>query len=159
MTEETVGGKAEVKNVVAQLESMLDEYMVKKAPFALPLGLKGFLATIAPYLIIISVILALPFILAALGLSTAFAPFAMMGGYGWGTGMMIAFATTAIVLVLEVMAVPGLFNRTKASWNLMFYASLVNLVGGILALNVIGAIIGAIIGWYIIFQMKELYKA
>jgi len=158
MTEETVGGKAEVKSVVAQLEVTLDEYMVKKAPFALPLGLKGFLAAIAPYLIIISVILALPFILAALGLSTAFAPFAMMGGYGWGTGMMITFATTAIVLVLEVMAVPGLFKRTKASWNLMFYASLVNLVGGILALNVVGAIIGTIIGWYIIFQMKELYK-
>lgn len=165
MTEETVGGqetgsKAEVKNIIAQFEAMLDEYMVKKAPFALPLGLREFLATIAPYLIIISVILALPFILAALGLSVVSTPFAMMGGYGygWGAGMMIAFSTTAIVLVLEVMAVPGLFKRTMASWKLMFYASLVNLVGGILALNVVGAIIGAVIGWYIIFQMKELYK-
>lgn len=165
MTEDTVGGqgeapKVEVKNMLAQLESMLDEYMVKKAPFSLPLGLKEFLAMIAPYLIIISAILALPFILAGLGLSAVFAPFAMMGSYsyGWGTSAMLSLIITAIALVMEVVAVPGLIRRTKASWRLMFYVSLVNLVGGIITLNLVGAVVGAIIGWYIIFQMKELYK-
>jgi hypothetical protein len=165
MAEETTGGqgeapKVEVKNAIAQLEAMLDEYMVKKAPFALPLGLKEFLATVAPYLIIIGVVLALPALLVAFGISTAFAPVAMMGGYGygWGTSMMITLATTIVVLVLEVMAVQGLFKRTHAAWRLMFYVSLVQLVGGVLAMNLVGAIIGAIIGWYILFQMKDMYK-
>lgn len=165
MTEETTGGqseapKAEVKNVIAQLEAMLDEYMVKKAPFALPLGLKEFLAMIAPYLIIISAIVAVPALLVAFGISTAFAPVAMMGGYGygWGTSMLITLVTTVVVLVLEIMAVPGLFKRAHGAWRLMFYVSLVQLVGGVLAMNLVGTLIGAIIGWYILFQMKDLYK-
>jgi hypothetical protein len=84
----------------------------------------------------------------------------MMGGYGygWGTSMMITLATTIVVLVLEVMAVQGLFKRTHAAWRIMFYVSLVQLVGGVLAMNLVGAIIGAIIGWYVLFQMKDMYK-
>lgn len=169
MTEETTGGqgtetngdaKAEMKNIIAQLESMLDEYMVKKAPFALPLGLKEFLATVAPYLIIISAIFAVPALLAAFGLSAVFAPLSMMGGYGygWGPSMMISLAVSGIVIVIQVIAVPGLFKRTKASWNLLYYVSLIQLVGNVLSMHVIGTIIGAIIGWYFLFQMKEMYK-
>ena len=164
MTEETTGGseapKTEMKNMLAQLEAALDDYMVKKAPFALPLGLKEFLAMVSPYLVIIVAILAIPALLVAFGLSTAFAPVAMMSGYGYGFGpsMMIALATTIAVLILEVMAVPGLFKRTHAAWRLLFYVSLVQLVGGILAMNIVGTLIGAIIGWYILFQMKDMYK-
>lgn len=165
MTEETVGGQGEspktkVKNVIAQLEAMLDEYMVQKAPFALPLGLKEFLATIAPYLIILMAIFAVPALLAAFGLSAAFAPIAMMGGYGygWGPSMMISLVVSGITVVIQVIAVPGLFKRTRASWNLLFYVSLVQLVGGVLSTHIVSALIGAIIGWYFLFQMKELYK-
>lgn len=152
--------KGEVKNIIGKLETILDEYMVKKAPFALPLGLKEFLATIAPYLVILSVIFSVPALLAILGLSAVFAPVAMMGGYGygWGPGVMISLAVMVITIILYVMAIKGLFKRTKASWRLLFYVSIVQLVGGVLALNLISALVGAVIGWYILFQMKELYK-
>lgn len=154
----------DIKGLVAQLEAFLDEHMVKKAPFALPAGAKEFIVKVAPYLVIISAILALPLIFAAIGLSTAFAPVAMMEaaygyGYGWGLGAMISLAVSVIVLVMEVMAVPGLFKRTKGGWRMVFYASIVSLVGSILSISgIIGGIIGAIIGWYILFQVKELYK-
>jgi riboflavin transporter FmnP len=72
--------------------------------------------------------------------------------------MMISLAVMAVTVVLEVMAIPGLFKRTKASWNLLFYASLVQVVGSVLAFNLIGAVIGAVISWYILFQMKDVYK-
>lgn len=151
--------KSDLKGSVNQLEAFLDEYMIKKAPFALPKGLKEFIATISPYLIIIFAIMALPFIFAALGISAVLTPFAMMGGYGWGFGMIITLVATIITLIMEVMAVPGLFKRTKAAWRLLFYASIVSLVGSILSVSgIIGGIIGAIIGWYILFQVKELYK-
>lgn len=155
-------GGSDLKGLVAQLEAMLDEYMVKKAPFALPAGVKEFIANVSPYLIILFAIMALPAIFLALGLSAVFAPFAMMGaayGHGWGFGVVISLVATVVVLVMEVMAVPGLFKRAKASWRLLFYASIVSLIGSILSISgIFGGIIGAIIGWYILFQMKELYK-
>ncbi len=158
-TNRTASSHAEVKGIVNQLETMLDEYMVKKAPFALPAGLKEFIVKISPYLIIIFAIMALPLILGAIGISAVFAPIAMMGGYGWGFGAIISLAATVITVVMELMAVPGLFKRTKASWRLLFYASIVSLIGGILSVSgIVGAIIGAIIGWYILFQVKDMYK-
>lgn len=151
--------KAEVKGLVNQLEALLDEYMVKKAPFTLPLGLKEFIVKVAPYLVIIAAVFAIPAILLALGLSTVFVPVAMMGGYVWGFSAIVSLIATAITLVMEVMAVPGLFKRTKSGWRLVFYATIVSLIGSILSVSgIIGGIIGAIIGWYILFQVKELYK-
>lgn len=152
----------DLKGAIGQLEAMLDEYMVKKAPFALPMGLKEFIATVSPYLVIISAVLALPLIFLALGLSAVVTPFAMMGGYGlgygWGYAGIVSLVVAVVTLVIEVMAVPGLFKRSKASWRLVFYATIVSLLGSLLSFNIIGGIIGAIIGWYILFQVKELYK-
>ena len=151
--------KADAKGLVGQLEALLDEYMVKKAPFALPLGLKEFIVKVAPYLVIIAAVFAVPAILLALGLSTVFAPVAMMGAYGWGFGAIVALIASAITLVMEVVAVPGLFKRTQKGWRLVFYATIVSLIGSILSVSgIIGGIIGAIIGWDILFQVKELYK-
>ena len=151
--------KSDVKSIIAQLEAILDEYMIKKAPFVLPIGLKEFIVKVSPYLVIIFAILALPLILTAIGISTALAPFAMMGAYGWGFGAIITLAATVIVLVMEVMAVPGLFKRTKNGWRMLFYASIVSLIGSILSISgIVSGVIGAIIGWYILFQIKDMYK-
>lgn len=162
MTEEKKETKEKIAGATNQLEAILDEYMVKKAPFALPKEVKEFIVKIAPYLIILFAIMSLPLIFGAIGLTAVLSPFAMMGGYGygnWGFSMIVSLVATAIALVMEVMAVPGLFKRTKASWRLVFYASIVSLIGGILAVHgIFGAIIGAIIGWYILFQVKDLYK-
>lgn len=157
------GMKKDVHGLIGQLEALLDEYMVKKAPFHLPMGLKEFIAKVSPYLIVIFAVMALPLILAAIGISTAFAPLGMMDaygyGFGWGFGAIISLVVAVIVLVMEVMAVPGLFKRTKSAWRLIFYASIVSLIGSIISISgIIGGIIGAVIGWYILFQVKELYK-
>jgi prepilin signal peptidase PulO-like enzyme (type II secretory pathway) len=80
------------------------------------------------------------------------------GGMGWGFFGIVGVVTSVIALVLDVMAIPGLFKRTHASWRLLFYATLVSLIGGLLSYNPVSAVIGAIIGWYILFQVKVLYK-
>lgn len=151
--------KEEMMGFVAKVEAWLDEYMVKKAPFQIPMGGKEFLATIAPYLVIIGVVLFALSLPALLGLGAIGGALGMMGGYmGWGYAVMVSTLTSAIVVILEACAVPGLFKRTHKAWRLLFYASLVSFVGSVLALNLIGAVIGGIIGWYILFQVKELYK-
>ena len=151
--------KSDIKGIIGQLESLLDEYMVKKAPFALPMGLKEFIVKISPYLIIIFAILALLLILAALGISAVLTPFMMVSPYGWGFGGIVSLVTAVVVFILELMAVPGLFKRTKAGWRLIFYASIVGLIGSLFSItSIIGGIVGAIIGWYILFQVKDMYK-
>ena len=152
--------KKEVLGFVGKVEAWLDEYMVTKAPFQIPMNGKEVLAKIAPYLIIVFSILALPALLALLGITALLSPASAVAGSGmsWGLFGIISIITSIASLALNVMAIPGLFKRTRSSWRLLFYATLVSLVGGILSYNPIGAIIGAIIGWYIIFQVKELYK-
>ena len=154
----TADAKADIKGIVGQLEAVLNKYMVEKAPFALPMGLKEFVVKVSPYLVIIFAAMSAIAVLAVFGFSSAFVPYAMMGGYGFGTGVMTSLVTTIIVLVLEVIAIPGLFKRTQGAWRLMFYASIVNVIGSLLILNIIGAVLSALIGWYIIFQLKDMYK-
>jgi hypothetical protein len=151
-----------LKGEVTKLESILEGYMVKKAPFQIPAEGKEFIAKISPYLIIIGAVMFIPALLALLGIGAVLSPFAMMGG---GYGMMGGYGAWSISLVfgvvafaLEIMALSGLFKRTKASWRLVYYATLVSLLGSIVSFNIIGGIIGAIISWYILFQVKELYK-
>ncbi len=156
--------KNDAKGMTDQLEATLDEYMIKKAPFQIPLGGKEFIAKVSPYLIIIGAVMFIPAVLALLGIGAVLSPFAMMGGYGMagGYGMMggwgISIFAGIISMVLELMALPGLFKRTKAAWRLVCYATIVSLIGSILSFNIVGGIIGAVIGWYILFQVKEIYK-
>lgn len=154
MTEE----KKQNKSIIDQFEAILDEYMVKKAPFALPAEVKEFIVKVSPYLIIIFAVMALPLIIGALGLTALLAPFAILGGpITQGMGLSVIFA--AITVIMELLAVPGLFKRTKGSWKLLFYASIVSFIGGILSFyGIFGTIIGTIIGWYILFQVKDMYK-
>lgn len=150
------------KGAFAQFEEMLDDYMVKKAPFHIPANGKEFIVKISPYLVIIGAAMFLPVLFGALGLTAVLSPYAMMGGYMmggyWGWYAKVALVTGLAVFALEVMAVPGLFRRTRSSWRLVYYATFVSLAGSVLSGSVVGGIIGAIIGWYILFQVKELYK-
>ena len=156
--EEKSGG-VDVKEGLNQLEATLHEFLVKKAPFAIPAVAKEFIVSVSPYLIIIFAILAIPLILAALGLTAFFAPYSVVVGGGWGFSAIVSLVVAVITLVMEVMAVPGLFKRTKKAWRLVFYASIVSLIGSILSVSgIVGGIIGAIIGWYILFQVRDLYK-
>lgn len=153
------GPKDQVRNYVDQFEAWLDEHMVTKAPFQIPMGGKEFLATIAPYLVIVGAVLFLISLPVLLGLGAIGGAMGMTSGHPeWGFVMLVMLITNVIVIVLELYALSGLFKRTKASWRLVYYATLVSFVGNILSFNILGAIIGGIIGWYLLFQVKELYK-
>lgn len=150
--------KAQVIGLVAQLEAHLDLYMVQKAPFALPAEAKDLIVKISPYLVIIVAVFAIPALLAALGLSAVLAPVAALGGHVWGLGAILSLVVAIATLGLELMAVPGLFKRTKGAWRLVFYASIVSLIGSLVSFNIVGGLVGALIGWYILFQVKDRYQ-
>lgn len=149
---------SDYKSFLKSLEDLLDEYLVKKAP-ALPKGVKDAIVNFAPWIILIGIVLGLPFILAALGLN--FLLFPAVSGYAGvygGVGYILTVALNAIALVLEVMALPGLFKRQKRSWYLVYYAVLVGLLASLVRFDIGGFIVGGLIGLYILFQVKSYYS-
>ena len=142
---------------LTEIENKLDLYFGKKAP-TMPESIKELIVKYSPYVIIIALVLSLPALLVAFGLGSFFAPVA----YVSGVKNVFNFSYLAIFslasLVLEVMALPGLFKRTKKSWQFMFYATLVSLLGDLVGLSLINLIISALISFYILFQIKSYYK-
>lgn len=152
--------EANAKNPLMQLEVMLDEYFGKKAP-ALPQNAKEIIVKIAPYLTILSVILTLPAILLLLGLSSFVAAIAPLSGAGViPSGPLVWLGTLLLIpsVILEVMAIPGLFARSKQAWTYMYWAQLISIVSSLVQFNIIGAVLGALIGFYLLFQIKSFYK-
>lgn len=145
------------KSVLSQIESQLDLYLVDKAP-SIPKQWKEILVKIAPWLIAIGVIFSLPAILAIFGFAAVFSPFAYMGGLRYGAGFSISWIFLLIALVLNILALPGLFKRAKQGWYFLYYGALVSAVQNLVTFNLGGLIIGTLLSLYILFQLKEYYK-
>lgn len=77
----------------------------------------------------------------------------------------LGVATLAIQGVLYLAAYPGLRDHKKAGWNYLFYGALVNAVYTVVSLftgynavgNFVGALIGTVIGFYFLFQIRAAY--
>nr|AIA18920.1 hypothetical protein [uncultured bacterium] len=141
------------KSIVAQIENPLNEFFVKKAP-TLPTNIKDILVAIIPWFTLIGVIISIPLLLAALGLS-AFLP--LMGKYSAGSTNILVIIVLFITVILNAFALPGLFNKQRRGWEFLFYAELIGVIGTILSLN-LGGILGTILSFYILFQVREYYK-
>ncbi len=138
----------------------LNQYFGIKAP-ALPMSIKEIIVKYGPYLLIIGLIFSILAILALI-------PFILAGGVVMGAAGVAAAGSMShvyislifgiITAVMEIVALPGLFKRTPGSWKLLFYAQLVSLLAMLVGLNIIGLIISAIVGFYILFQIKPLYN-
>ena len=137
------------------LMGFLDFYLVQKAPFQLPDGVREFLVKYGPWIMLVFMVLSLPAILFVLGIGTFAVPF---GGVGYAAGFGIAAVGMIVTFALNALALPGLFARKMSGWTLLFYAELVSIATSLLQGAVISAIIGGLIGLYILFQLRSLYK-
>jgi hypothetical protein len=147
--------KQQADQAPKDLMGMLDYYLVKKAPFALPANAKEWIVKFGPWIDVILLIIFLPVILFALGMSAVFMPFAMMSGAaGFGLASIIMVAQ----LGLMIAALPGLFARKISGWNLSFYSVVANLVYGLFTGAILSGLLGALVSLYILFQIKALYK-
>lgn len=143
-------------SALPQLEEWLEEYLGQKAP-QMPEKWRQIIAKISPWIILVVAILGLPLIFAAFGLGIATIPAAAMVGYHFGTWTIVLAIVSIASLVLEIIALPGLFHRAKKGWVFVFYAALITAAVNILSIN-IGGILGDIIGLYLLFQIKNQYK-
>jgi hypothetical protein len=136
------------------LIGFLDFYLVKKAPFQIPGEIREFLVKFGPWIALVLLIISLPALLVMLGIGTALMPF---GGVGYAAGFTYLSVMLLAQLVLQGLALPGLFARKMSAWKLIFYAQLIGIAFSLLSGSILGALIGGLIGLYILFQIRPLY--
>lgn len=164
-----------------QLETKLNDVFVKNAP-KLPKGGKDFLVEYIPYLALLGGLFSL---WAAFNLwnwasevnKAADAVNQLGAAFGvepvttdrWTVALWISLAILVVTATIYVLAYAPLKARKKAGWNLLFYALLINLAGGVVGVfadsygygggfgGLIGALIGFTIGGYLLFQIREAY--
>lgn len=132
------------------LEKELEPIFTKQLP-PFPDNIKDLCVKIAPILAIIGVV----FGVLGTGLGVLFSPFAWFSGsvlYGIGIVFLV------IMVVLNGLAIPGLFNQKMEGWKYMYYAQLVNIVYHLCTGTWISGLIGAFIGFWILFQIREKYS-
>ena len=138
------------------LIGFLDYYLVGKAPFQIPSEAKEWIVQYGPWITIVLLVLTLPALLFVLGIGAALVPFA---GVGYATGFGYMTLGLIVEVGLTVAAIPGLFARRMSGWTLLFYARIVSLVFTLLAGSIVSALVGGLISFYILFQVRPLYKA
>lgn len=139
------------------LEKELEPIFLEKFP-AFPDHVKEGIAQYGPYVILVLAVLGLLGLLTAFGLGSA-ALGVGVAAYGGGFSFYIGIALAAITMILYVMAFSPLRARKRAGWNLIYYALLLGLVGSLIQLNIIGLIISAVVGFWILFQVREKFVA
>lgn len=147
----------DLSHSVGKLENTLKVYFVDKAPFQLPPAVKEAIVQFGPWITLVLLILALPVIFAALGLTAVLMPFSAASGAHTEINY-LSVILSVIVLILEGLALPGLFRRSKSGWNLLFYSSIVSAIDNLITFNIGGLVLGLLIGWYILFQIRSYYK-
>ena len=136
------------------LLGLLDFYLVKQAPFQIPDGGREWIVKFGPWITVVLLILTLPVLLLALGLGVFYIPF---GGVGYASGFGVLTLFVIVEIGLMIAALPGLFARKMAGWQLLFYSQLVNIAYNTLSGHVVSALLGGLIALYVLFQVRPLY--
>jgi len=139
------------------LDKTLQTYFLDKAP-KMPADIQKLIVQYGPYLVLIGTVFSAFGLLSAFGLMAVSTPFMMMGGYHAGSFYQINVLFGIASVVLSALALPGLFKKTKQGWQYSFYNTILGAVMNAVTFNLIGLVIGAGIGFYILYQIKHHYK-
>ncbi len=140
------------------LENEIEKVVLSDKIPGLPDNVKEIIVKIAPWFAAISMLMLLPLILAAFGISAVAMPFSYLGGLRMGFGYTLSLVFSFGMIVLELMALPGLFKRKGSAWRLMYYSTLLSLVQQLFSFDLGGLILGGAISFYFLFQVKSKYN-
>lgn len=150
-------GQTTITDTLKTAEVEIEKVVLSKNIPGLPDNVKEIIVKLSPWLVLISMIMLLPLILAAFGLSAIGLPFSYLGGIRMGFGYTIGLVFTFGVIALELMAIPGLFKRQEKAWRLVFYSVILSLVQQLFRLDLVGLVVGGAISFYFLFQVKSKY--
>lgn len=137
----------------------LNYYLVEKAPFSLPQGLVDFLVKVAPWVALVLGILGAIGALALFGIGSILGPFVVLGGGTAALGStFLAAVFSGIIAVLYLMSFTGLKNRKLSGWNMLFYVETLYIISDLVSVRIASAVLSAVIGYYVLFQIRSAYK-
>ncbi len=139
-----------------QLIGMMEDWYSKLPP--LPKSWTAVIVKITPWIALVFGVLGVLGSIAAFGILTFLAPFvALGGGVGAATNGVIGSVLALLSSGLLLAAFPGTRDNKMSGWNMLFYSEVVSLVSSIVFFTV-GGVVGALIGFYILFQIKSHYR-
>lgn len=137
------------------------ENIYKNAP-ALPSNIRELLVNFAPWISLIFGVLTLLAGVGGLGVFTVLSPFATLyGGVGYSAFLVVSSIIVVVEGVVMLLAFSPLKKRLMRGWNLMVWTQVLALLSSVVTLRVgsiVGAAIGALIAFYLLFQMRSYYK-
>jgi hypothetical protein len=129
-------------------------FLVKFPPFSE--SVKEFLVQYGPYFILVLSVIAVFGLLVAFGVSGAALGMGAVAP-GIGFNFYLSIALGVITLIMYLMSFSPLRARKRAGWNLLYYALLIGIVSNLIQLSILGALIGAVLGFWVLFQIREKY--
>jgi len=137
------------------MDKMEDWFM--KLP-ELPKSATDVLVRITPWIALIFGVLGVLGSLAGLGILTALSPFVMMGNGIGGTATSLLTAVLSLARSASLLAAfPGTKAHKMQGWKMLFWSEVVSTVSSVLLISLTG-VIGAFIGFYLLYQIKRYYK-
>lgn len=143
--------------LIDKFDKICEEYLVKKLP-ALPKNAKESIVKYGPYVDVVLMVLMLPVVLSIFGIGALFSTYGFWTRYLSRNVFSIGTVVCIIQLVLNALALPGLFKKQMTGWKYMFWATLVYAVQSLLAFNLGNLLIGTAVSLYVLYQVKSYYK-
>ncbi|WP_298208782.1 hypothetical protein [Ferrimicrobium sp.] len=126
-----------------------------------------FVAWLARWAWLIVAIVGVLYLFDALGFVTLANDFGYAGFFGdasFTSTLYLAAALTAVYGVWYLVAVPGLREHRRRGWQLLFYASLVQVVMVVVVVVLTGlgniwSLLEVVVLWYLLFQIRPAFVA
>ncbi len=143
------GHAFEAYTVFPPAEEALEQYLGAKAKVQLPERHRQMFVRFLPWIAVVF----LPFHFAAVLLLLGVTGLAALFGSFSFIGAVIATG----VFVLELIALPGLFGKSRRGWAFYVYALAVSTIGNLVRLSLFGLLMSVLFAW-IAFQIKYHYR-
>ena len=137
-----------------KIDKFFDDLFLKRLP-QLSDKTRAYVAKFLPWLILVSIVLSLPGILAGLGIGLVASPFVFLARSGWLH--IIRFLTSIGQFAFSALAISYLFKMKKKGWCLIYWSMLLSLVNAVLYFSVFGVLVIGL-ELYFLYQIKKLYK-
>ncbi|MBO0929843.1 chromate transporter [Fibrella aquatilis] len=134
----------------AVLENELAPIFTTKAPFQLPEEAKDLIVKIMPYIAVVLLPLSILAILFGGGL-------ALLSFFTLHLGASLALIIMIIAIVVGLMAIPGLFSRSRDGWSKTYLSQLIWIVSMLVEFHILSAVISFLLGMYLLFQIRDRY--
>lgn len=145
-----------------QLEKFFDDLFLRKISFQLPTNVKDVIVKIAPWVVLIIIIISIPAVLSLFGLGSFLGGMNPMVPYGFSSRYYLGLIVLTAQVILMIMAFSPLQKREAKGWTYIYYSQLISGAYALLTSYNVGAFVWSIIatgiGLYIIFQVKSYYK-